>query len=103
MAVDIYKGLWHFLFGVDSSTAPTKSNPLVVNADGSINTVQAAGAPTHVIVDSSALPTGAATSANQTTEIAGLGTINTTLGAPMQETGGSVTAGGGGGGNVFGS
>lgn len=33
---------------------------------------------------------GGATSANQTTEIAALGTINTTLGSPIQQTGGSV-------------
>lgn len=35
---DIYKGLWFFLFGVDSASSPTTQNPLVVNSDGSINT-----------------------------------------------------------------
>jgi len=38
------------------------------------------------------LPTGAATSALQTTGNTALTTINTTLGTPMQQTGGSVTA-----------
>jgi hypothetical protein len=38
------------------------------------------------------LPTGAATATNQSTEITALGTINTTLGSPMQSSGGSVTA-----------
>jgi len=38
------------------------------------------------------LPTGAATSALQTTGNTTLTTINTTLGTPMQQTGGSVTA-----------
>jgi hypothetical protein len=38
------------------------------------------------------LPTGAATSALQTTGNTALGTINTTLGTPMQASGGSVTA-----------
>ena len=42
------------------------------------------------------LPTGAATSANQSTIITDLGTINTTLGSPMQNSGGSVTANQGG-------
>ncbi len=38
------------------------------------------------------LPSGAATAANQSTAITALGMLNTTLGAPMQQTGGSVTA-----------
>jgi hypothetical protein len=39
-----------------------------------------------------ALPTGASTAANQATGNTALATINTTLGTPMQATGGSVTA-----------
>lgn len=38
------------------------------------------------------LPSGASTAANQSTEIAALGTINTTLGSPIQQTGGTITA-----------
>lgn len=45
-----------------------------------------------VNVKTSVLPTGAATSALQTTGNTALTTINTTLGTPMQQTGGSVTA-----------
>ena len=45
-----------------------------------------------VNVQVSALPSGAATSALQTTGNTALSTINTTLGSPMQNSGGSVTA-----------
>lgn len=41
--------------------------------------------------DTLPLPTGAATSANQDAINSSLGTINTTLGSPMQQTGGSVS------------
>ncbi len=51
--------------------------PLQTDASGNLLVSLAAepGAPLHVIVDSSALPSGAATSANQTTEITTLGSI----------------------------
>lgn len=49
---DIYKGVWHFLFGVDSASAPTTQNPLVVNSDGSINVAnQTSGGQKTQIVD----------------------------------------------------
>ncbi len=52
------------------------------------------GAAGTVTVSSSALPTGAATSALQTTGNSSLTTINTTLGTPMQNSGGSVAVAG---------
>ena len=62
---------------------PSLTNPLwVFPATGATFPVSAASLP---------LPTGAATSANQATEITALGTINTTLGTPFQA-GGTVTA-----------
>ena len=71
--------------------------PIEVVGSGNIASVTAANA---VKVDGSAvtqpvsasslpLPAGAATSANQSTEITALGTINTTLGSPFQA-GGSI-------------
>jgi len=53
--------------------------PLQTDASGNllVNIQSEAGAPFHVIVDSSALPTGASTSANQATEIASLSSIAT--------------------------
>ena len=53
------------------------------------NGVGGAGLPTGAGGASAGLAAGAATSANQATEIAALGTINTTLGTPFQA-GGSV-------------
>lgn len=69
--------------GVNGAIAPTSSTevgginpsgdlqPLQTDASGNlkVDLSSSSGAPFHVIVDSSALPTGAATSANQTTEI----------------------------------
>ena len=53
--------------------------PVSVDSSGNVNVniVNEPGAPFHVIVDSSALPTGASTAANQTTMISDLGTIAT--------------------------
>lgn len=56
------------------------SLPVVIASDQSAVPISASSLP---------LPTGAATSANQTTEITALGTINTTLGSPFQA-GGSI-------------
>ena len=56
------------------------SVPVVIASDQSAIPISAASLP---------LPTGAATSANQSTEITALGTINTTLGSPFQA-GGSI-------------
>lgn len=56
------------------------SQPVVIASDQSTLPISAASLP---------LPAGAATSANQTTEITALGTINTTLGSPFQA-GGSI-------------
>lgn len=55
---------------------------------------QLTGATNNInnIAGTISLPTGAATSALQTTGNTALTTINTTLGTPMQMTGGSVTA-----------
>lgn len=49
--------------------------PIQTDANGNLITVPAAGSQTHVIVDSSALPTGASTSALQTSGNTLLGTI----------------------------
>lgn len=46
----------------------------------------------HTIVDSSALPTGAATAANQSTEITALGTIDTSVGTVNTSVGAVTTA-----------
>jgi hypothetical protein len=71
--------------------------PVELTEGGNIANVTAAGAlqvdgsavTQPVSVASLPLPTGAATSANQSTEITALGTINTTLGSPFQA-GGSI-------------
>lgn len=55
-----------------------------------VNIVNDSAAPFHVIVDSSALPTGASTSANQATEIASLATIATNTGTTAS--GGATSA-----------
>lgn len=60
--------------------ASASSVPVVIASDQSAIPISAASLP---------LPTGAATSANQSTEITALGTINTTLGSPFQA-GGSI-------------
>lgn len=77
--------------GIAGSPAPTSATEVAgVGPDGNlhpistdnsgvtnVNIVNDSAAPFHVIVDSSALPTGASTSANQATEIASLSTIAT--------------------------
>lgn len=60
------------------------------SSGGTVTVTQATGTNLHTVVDSSALPSGAATSALQTTGNTALTTINTTLGTPMQTTGGTV-------------
>lgn len=57
--------------------------PVSVDSTGAINVNISSepGAPFHVIVDSSALPTGASTSANQTSEITQLTAINASTAA----------------------
>lgn len=73
--------------GTNTNTAPTSSTEVgYIDPSGNLQGVSAAtplpvtiisepGAPFHTIVDSSALPTGASTSANQTTEITALQAI----------------------------
>lgn len=77
--------------GTNGAIAPTSSTevagvnpsgnlqPLQTDASGNllVNLNAESGAPLHVIVDSSALPTGAATSANQVTGNSSLSTIAT--------------------------
>lgn len=74
--------------GAVTTGAPTyttaKTSPLSLTTGGLLR-VDASGATLP-------LPTGAATSALQTTGNSTLTTINTTLGSPMQNSGGSVTA-----------
>lgn len=67
--------------------------PVSVDSTGAVNVNISSepGAPFHVIVDSSALPTGAATAANQTSEISQLSTIATATAALSQRTAGSLT------------
>lgn len=68
-------------------------HPLSTDNSGvlNVNISSEPGAPFHVIVDSSALPTGAATAANQTSEISQLSTIATATAALNQRTAGSLT------------
>lgn len=63
-------------------------------ASTDVITVQGIASMTALAVSAASLPlpTGAATSALQTTGNSALTTINTTLGTPMQNSGGSVTA-----------
>jgi hypothetical protein len=61
-------------------TTMSASLPVAIASNQSTLPISAASLP---------LPTGAATSANQSTEITALGTINTTLGSPFQA-GGSI-------------
>lgn len=58
-------------------------HPLSTDNSGvlNVNISSEPGAPFHVIVDSSALPTGASTSANQTSEITQLTAINASTAA----------------------
>lgn len=74
--------------GLNGSTAPASStevggigddgnlHAMHVDNNGNVYTTPASGSVQHVIVDSSALPTGASTSANQATEIASLASID---------------------------
>lgn len=85
--------------GTNGSTAPTSSTevgginpsgnlqPLQTNAAGALITTPVAGSVQHVIVDSSALPTGASTLAAQTTGNASLSSIDTKLTSPLTVTG----------------
>lgn len=77
--------------GVQQATA-SNLNATVVGT-GTFST-QLTGATNNInnIAGTVSLPTGASTSALQTTGNTALTTINTTLGAPMQNSGGSVTA-----------
>lgn len=86
--------------GTNGATAPTTSmevaginpsgnlQPLQTDASGNLLTVDSAPTvPKHVIVDSSALPTGAATAAAQATGNASLSSIDSKLTAPLSVTG----------------
>lgn len=90
--------------GPNGSPAPTSStevagvggdgnlHPLVTDNSGILQVSDASPTtPKHVIVDSSALPTGAATSANQTSEITQLTAINTATAALNTRLAGSLT------------
>ncbi len=61
------------------------TNPLPVS--GTMTVVQPTGSNLHVEVDASALPSGAATSANQATEIASLASIDSKLTNPLPVSG----------------
>lgn len=83
---------------VDSAptTAVTQSGTWTVQPGNTANTtawkVDGSAVTQPISAASLPLPTGAATSALQTTGNTSLTTINTTLGTPMQNSGGSVTA-----------
>lgn len=81
---------------LDSGTLTTITNVVHVDdnsgsltVDGTVAATQSGTWNINNISGTISLPTGAATSANQTTEITALGTINTTLGSPFQA-GGSI-------------
>jgi len=80
-------------FAVQAAQATAANLNATVVGTGTFS-VQLTGATNNInnIAGTISLPTGAATSALQTTGNTALGTINTTLGTPMQSTGGSVTA-----------
>jgi len=70
----------------------TAANQVTGNSSlASILANQTNGTQETQITGTVPLPTGAATAANQTTQITELTTINTTLGSPIQQTGGSVS------------
>lgn len=71
--------------GGGSGGAVTNAGTFAVQLTGATNNI-------NNIAGTVSLPTGAATSALQTTGNTSLTTINTTLGTPMQASGGSVTA-----------
>lgn len=86
--------------GQSSALSLTTAGALRVDASGStqpvsgtVTVVQPTGTNLHVVVDSSALPSGAATSANQATEIASLASIDGKLPAALgpQSTAGSLS------------
>ncbi len=60
----------------------TAVHPFTTETDGTMD----------VAVTSSVLPSGAATDVNQATEISSINSVNATLGSPMQNSGGSITA-----------
>lgn len=66
---------------------PTGSNLHTVVDSGTITVTQATGTNLHTVVDASALPSGAATSALQTTGNASLASIDTKLTSPLAVTG----------------
>lgn len=70
--------------GGGSGGAVTNAGTFAVQLTGATNNI-------NNIAGTVSLPTGAATSALQTTGNTSLTTINTTLGTPMQQTGGSVS------------
>ena len=69
-------------------------NQAIVNGSGQLLTLSSQSGTWNLtnISGTISLPTGASTSALQTTGNTALTTINTTLGTPMQNSGGSVTA-----------
>jgi hypothetical protein len=80
-------------FAVQAAQATAANLNATVVGTGTFS-VQLTGATNNInnVSGTISLPTGAATAALQTTGNTALGTINTTLGTPMQATGGSVTA-----------
>lgn len=85
--------------GLNGTTAPTSSTeiggidpsgnlkPVSVSSSGAVNVNLAEGVPVHVIVDSSALPTGASTAAAQATGNASLASIDSKLTNPLPVSG----------------
>lgn len=93
-AKDVGGGVQSFIqIPGDTSGNPLATAPGTPNASFALP-IQGVTGGTSLPVSATALPlpTGAATSALQTTGNTALTTINTTLGSPMQATGGSVTA-----------
>ena len=66
---------------------PVDGSGVTQPVSGSVTVTQAIGTNLHTVVDASALPTGAATSANQTTSNASLASIDSKLTAPLAVTG----------------
>lgn len=76
------------------TNAQLRATPVPVDGSGStqpvsgtVTVTQATGTNLHAVIDSSALPSGAATSANQATEIASLASIDSKLTSPLAVTG----------------
>lgn len=79
---------------IDATYAGMNVSGDLVGLEGTTNGLKVDGSAVTQPISAASLPlpTGASTAANQATEITALGTINTTLGSPMQNSGGSVTA-----------